>query len=67
MSIEDMPRPWLLAALTGLSMADLVECHARKRRERRPPDRRSGPQSSQRQVVVELRRTTPSEALLRPH
>ena len=34
MRIEDLPRPWLLAAMTGLPMAALLERAERERAER---------------------------------
>jgi hypothetical protein len=33
MKIEDLPRPWLLAAMTGVPMANLLEQAERERAE----------------------------------
>ena len=36
MAIENLPRPWLLAALTGLKITELVSLEEGERAERRP-------------------------------
>jgi hypothetical protein len=36
MAIENLPRPWLLAALTGLKITELVSPEEGERAERRP-------------------------------
>ena len=50
MAIENLPRPWLLAALTGLSVAELLGPDDGRSTEpppRRPPPR---PQARRRQL-----------------
>jgi hypothetical protein len=41
MKIEDMPRPWLLAAMTGVPMSALLEQAERERAERAKVARRN--------------------------
>jgi hypothetical protein len=41
MRIEDMPRPWLLAAMTGVPMSALLERAERERAERAEEARRN--------------------------
>jgi hypothetical protein len=36
MTIEHLPRPWLLAALTGMSMTEIVQSGEDERLERSP-------------------------------
>jgi hypothetical protein len=36
MAIENLPRPWLLAALTGLKISELLPLETVERAERRP-------------------------------
>jgi hypothetical protein len=36
MTIEHLPRPWLLAALTGMSMTEIVQSEEDERLERSP-------------------------------
>jgi len=37
MAIENLPRPWLLAALTGLKITELASLETAEGAERRPP------------------------------
>jgi hypothetical protein len=50
MRIDELPRPWLLAAMTGVPMATLLECAERERAERAEEAQRSA-------IPVEYRRS----------
>ena len=54
MKIEDLPRPWLLAAMTGVPMANLLEQAERERaeQEERAWQRLLGEQFSRSQTSV---------------
>jgi hypothetical protein len=54
MTIEDMPRPWLLAAMTGVSISALLEQAERERAEQAEAARRS--------AVLEYQRARPPSA-----
>jgi len=47
MRIEDLPRPWLLAAMTGVPMSALLEQAERERAERAEGARRAAMRGEQ--------------------
>jgi hypothetical protein len=50
MAIENLPRPWLLAALTGLKVAELLGPEAPQRPERPPQRSLPRPESRRRRL-----------------
>lgn len=50
MAIENLPRPWLLAALTGLKITELVSLEGAEGAERRPHGMAPRPQPRRRRL-----------------
>jgi hypothetical protein len=50
MAIENLPRPWLLAALTGLKITELVSLEKAEAAERRPPGGAPRPEPRRRRL-----------------
>jgi hypothetical protein len=59
MRIEDMPRPWLLAAMTGVPMSALLEQAEQERAEQAEAARRAAKREEQRRrrFVIDRRGT----------
>jgi hypothetical protein len=67
MAIENLPRPWLLAALTGLKITELVSLEKAEAAERRSPDGAPRPEPRRRRlrpVIGEGRTAQGEEARL---
>ena len=67
MAIENLPRPWLLAALTGLSVAEMLDPDDRMPGERPPQRPVPRPEPRRRRLGDALgreRRAEPAEAHL---
>ena len=50
MAIENLPRPWLLAALTGLKITELVSLEKAEAAERRSPGGAPRPEPRRRRL-----------------